>query len=297
MKNFELYLEKKGHTPTTIYTHTLIVSYFQTWATHHGIVDISLATINDVLEYVKYMQSNDIHVSTINNKLNSLKKYFTYQLEQGIIAKHPIRDLVIKGKPTRVVHNVLSVQELDELYQNYVLYRDEYVAFRHPKNHVPQEKREQATIRYKLVVSLMIYQGLHVGELNKLKKEDVDINKGTIYIPSTARSNSRVLTLQPHQLIFFYTYLSSLPSHQEKLIKLAVQRSIQTIVSELKGVNPKIKNAQHIRASVLINWIKIHGQRHSQYMIGHKYVSSTSRFEQQDTAELSKLLDTAHLFG
>ena len=45
-------------------------------------------------------------------------------------------------------------------------------------------------------------------------------------------------------------------------------------------------NLSQIRSSVIINWLKRYDVRKVQHMIGHKYVSSTEKFQQNDLKEL-----------
>jgi len=143
-----------------------------------------------------------------------------------------------------------------------------------------------------------LFQGLHIGELDKLNRNDINLSNSTIYIPSTARSNSRVLELNQKQIIPFYEYLSKTDKHQnQKLFQNNIQKGFYLLLAELKAINPIIQNLQHIRASVLINWIKNDGKRKAQYKIGHRYVSSTQNYEIQDTSELSELMERTHLFG
>jgi hypothetical protein len=91
--------------------------------------------------------------------------------------------------------------------------------------------------------------------------------------------------------------LDSLPSDQEKLFTTNLQNGLQYILEELRGLNPKVQNLRHIRASVLMNWIQNHGMRKAQYMIGYRYATSTKSYEVQDVKDLSELMETTHLFG
>ena len=290
--NFETYLRSKNHTEITIDEHINTLESFKRWAKNKQIQEIETLKMNDVLEYVQHLQANENKVGTINNRLNTLKNFFNFQIENGRIVKNPIRNLNIKGSQKTVVQNILDEKSLNELYSNY----QNYIDAKPERHNIPKAKQDKTNQRYKLIVSLMIYQGLHTGELDKLKVEDINLSNGTIYIPSTSRSKSRVLPLQPNQLIAFYRYISDKDT-ESKLFEIKVQKSHSYILSELKGINSLIKNAQQIRASVLINWIKEHGKRKAQYMIGHKYVSTTESYEIQDTSELSELLDKVHLFG
>jgi len=69
------------------------------------------------------------------------------------------------------------------------------------------------------------------------------------------------------------------------------------LTEELKGINATIKNAQHIRASVILHWIKMYGKRQVQYMAGHRWIGSTQNYEVQEMDSLTDLLTKHHPFS
>jgi integrase/recombinase XerD len=63
---------------------------------------------------------------------------------------------------------------------------------------------------------------------------------------------------------------------------------------QLKQLNPKVTNAKQIRSSVITHWLRqnIFGQM--QYMAGHKYVSSTQRYQISNLDDLKNELQHHH---
>ena len=294
MKNeiaqYENYLYQEEETERSITEHLLNLEMLKNWCVEMQL-DKEQLTRNVLLNYVQYMQSHDLKVGTQNTRLNSLEKYYDYLKAEGVINQNPIKGFRVRNDKKKVVKNSLTPEELKQLYHNY----EQYLEGKPHQLNYPQ--REVVNLRMKLVVSLIVFQGLHTGELDKLTVEDVNPKKATLYVPSTARSNSRVIALDPSQIIPFYEYLNTLPPTQEKLFATKIQKGFHYTMQELKGINPMVRNVQHLRASVLLNWIKQHGKRKAQYMIGHRYVSSTEKYVVQDTSDLSKLMETTHLFG
>ncbi len=76
-----------------------------------------------------------------------------------------------------------------------------------------------------------------------------------------------------------------------------LHNTISLLSEELKGINPQIKNAQHIRASVILYWLRQHNKRQVQYMAGHKYIHSTEAYEVQELETLTDQLTKHHPFG
>jgi integrase/recombinase XerD len=159
------------------------------------------------------------------------------------------------------------------------------------------QRHEKGNERSKVILGLMIWQGVHSGELKKMETTHVQLNEGIVYIPGTTRSNGRELKLSVAQIIPLHAYINSLPQTQTKLFDCNAYNIVARITEELKGINPIIKNAQHIRASVIFHWLKMYDKRQVQYMIGHKWISSTERYEQQNLDSLTDLLMKHHPFS
>lgn len=62
----------------------------------------------------------------------------------------------------------------------------------------------------------------------------------------------------------------------------------------LKRIYPEIKNAQQIRQSVITHWLKTNNLREVQYMAGHRWVSSTERYQQNNLEDLQKEINRYH---
>ena len=66
---------------------------------------------------------------------------------------------------------------------------------------------------------------------------------------------------------------------------------------ELKKLNHKVKNAKQIRASVITHWLSQYNIREVQYMAGHRYISSTERYLQDDLESLHDYIESLHPIG
>jgi integrase len=180
-----------------------------------------------------------------------------------------------------------------------------------------QQRSILAHERNGIIVGLLVYQALASGELEKLSVEDINLTAGTIYIAGNARSNSRTLPLNTQQVLPLYSYihggtrekLQALPvlglpsNHREgehfknSLLIGKMYGVVKQVVQELRGINPQIKNAQHIRASVILHWLKQHNKRQVQYMAGHRYIDSTEKYALQQMDTLTDALTKYHPFG
>jgi site-specific recombinase XerD len=291
-KEYISYLEKQITKDKQVMRHVRTLWKFNEWLIANQISDLIRLTMSEIMNYVDYLLSIDIKVSTINVRLNSIRKYYDCLIELGHITKNPALYVQIGRKLKKVVESPLDELILDKLYQSFETYLDE----RPQPTNIGAKHFELANQRYKLITSLMIYQGLDTGELDKLHVVDIDIRKGTIYVSGKDRRNSRVLKLETFQILPIIHYLQMLPSTQEKLFDIKVQKSMYYILKYLKGIEPLVKNAEHIRQSRIMIWVSTLNIREAQYNIGHRYVSSTEVYAQQNTKELVDEINSIHLF-
>jgi integrase/recombinase XerD len=295
MEQFRDYLQSKRYRQSTINGHLQNAGYFMQWTENNQLYEAENITHKNLLEYVQYEQKRNLDTATINLRLSSISIYFEFLKEQGTIARNPARTLRIKGKLKKITEQPLTYQQLEELYFTYRQLDKEAA------NNV-KEAVELAHQRNIIIVGLLIWQGLHSGELEKLEISHINLDEGKIYIPGGARSNSRELKLHAQQILTLHTYLNGgvrekLKSKGDKLFAARCYDIIQWLTEELKGINPQIKNAQHIRASVILYWLKQYNKRQVQYMAGHKYIDSTERYAVQQTDTLKDLLVKHHPFG
>ena len=151
----------------------------------------------------------------------------------------------------------------------------------------------------------MVYQGLNTSELIRLELEDLQLYKGKVYIKSGVRSNSRTLELKPWQVIEFLEYIKEIREEIIDRKKLETNRvfipsnkrlgnTVYHILKKLKRVNHQVENIHQIRASVITNWLKRYNLRQVQVMAGHRYISSTEKYLQDDLESLHEIVNNFH---
>jgi integrase/recombinase XerD len=290
---FKAYLESKCKLDYDVQEHIKNVNYFNDWLKANLMSDIIRVTTIILYQYVKYLQETSIKVGTINIRLNSLRKYYACMIKLGYITRNPALSINIGGTVKKVVEHPLSDIELNNLAQNFNVFMDAKPKPINIKSNIDKLTKQ----RYKLIVSLMVYQGLDTGELDRLYVSNIDIKNYTIYVASRNRRNNRTLKLEVSQVLEFYNYLQSLPADQEKLFSISAQSTMNYLLGYLKGVEPKLKNAEHIRQSRIMVWVSTLKLLDAKERIGHKFVSSTERYQLQDTTEIVDEINRLHLFS
>ena len=240
-----------------------------------------------ILKYIEELKKTGIKTNTLQSYIGSLKIYFKYLQEENYRTDNPVENINIKGKVKTVLGQLLTAEELEDLYYSYETKEDDLTRKRN-----------------KIIIGLLVYQGLHTTELQHLKEEHVELYKGKIHIPQTARTNGRTLELKPWQLMEFMEYLQQIrpqivPKNEEALFTSSygntnISNVLKRISEELKLINYNYQNAIQIRNSVIVNWLKSNNLRKTQYLAGHRYISSTERYQQDNLEELHEMINNFH---
>src|SRR3990167_59729 len=283
-ERFEDYLRQNKFRESTIRGHLQDMERFKKWSEKEN-SDYRNANYHHLLKFIQAAQKRGVSKSSINIHLNSIGKYYDYLIRSGERNDNPAKELRLKNKRKKVLLHLLTAQELEELYTNYQ---------NKPEWKLRGERAKQSHRRNVVLLGLMIYQGVQTAELKKIEKAHLNLLKGTIYIPSAGRSNSRLLKLNVKQLIPIQNYLSILEKEQEKLFNCNMTGVMLWLMTTLKRNAQKIKDAQQIRSSVIVNWLKQYNLRQVQYMAGHKYISSTEKYKQEDLEDLQRQLNLFH---
>lgn len=293
IEEFKAYLKQQHRLKeSTANEHISNVQRFMHWLTKEHYSNINTVRYNDLLAYIQHEKNRQIDAATINLRLASISYYFGYLKEQGEVERNPAKTIRVKGIIKKVIEHPLTADELNTLYHAYCSLHI---------NSLAKQKTIIAHQRNTVIAGLLIYQGVHSGELPKMETGHINLKEATVYIPSTTKSNSRQLSLSPAQMLWLHEYIQDirprLKSRAGELIPGSVRNIILQLTQELQGINPAVKNAQHIRGSVILNWLKQYNKRQVQYMAGHKYISSTEKYAVQEMETLQESLSKHHPFG
>lgn len=288
---FTEYLQQQGYSGTTIQGTERQAELFSHWCKKQH-TTTSRIDYKTTLKYIKYLHGKGNSKKTVNHKLSSLKTYFGYLMEEAYRSDNPLENTTIKGVVRTINHNLLSSDELEDLYYSYPTQNTK------DSNHLLSKKRN------KMIVGFLVYQGLSTTDLSFLKTEHLQLHKGKLYVPSTKRSNARELELKPWQIMEGMEYLNQIrPELQRRLknnsedlfISNARFSSITVgIAQNLKKLNQKFSDVKQLRASVIVNWLGQHNIRKVQYYAGHRYISSTEKYLQDDLENLHEIVNTLH---
>jgi site-specific recombinase XerD len=266
------------------------VSRFASWCKDEAI-QTEKASYTDLLNYIQYCQGMNNGKSTINQKITILKHYYHFLIACKKRTDNPALEMRIRNQIKKVPYHLLSSEELKNIYKQY------------PASGI-------AGKRNKAMLGLMIYQGVSTGELGQIELNDLKLEEGKIYIPAVGRSNSRTLQLESSQVLQLQNYILTIrpvliamtEKQTDKLFMSlgkgdGLSNSFTKMMRIIKKLNPKAKDAKQIRASIITEWLKVYNIRQVQYMIGHRYVSSTEHYRTDKLGTLQEQLESLHPLG
>ncbi len=180
---------------------------------------------------------------------------------------NPAQNLQIKGAEKKIQSDYLEEEELENLYENY-------------------EGKE------KVILGLLVYQGLKAAELERIESVHLDFRKGTIYIPASKKANSRLLKIESLQL---YDLIQLATGKNDRyLLEKPLQNRLFALFKQLRKINPKVRNAHQLRGSRIVYWIQTQGLRQAQYKAGHTTVAATEKYKQADLKDLQQRINEHH---
>ena len=290
LKTFKEYLEQQGYAGTSAEKYQYQSGDFLKWCSRSHTTP-AMVDYKQCLKYIQYLQRKQVGKKTINLYLGVVKKYLDYQVSEALRADNPIEGITVRGTKRTINHNLLEAEELEDLYYSFETDNQQ------EQYHVYTAKRN------KIIVGFMVYQGLDTKDLKLLRTEHLQLSKGRLYVPGTRKSNARELELKPWQIMELMEYMGEVRARllertadTDYLFPYDGRRFVVTnaIIKKLKKLNQKVRDSRHLRASVITLWLKQYNLRKVQYLAGHRYISSTERYLQDDLENLHEMINHFH---
>jgi len=293
MNEYTLSLQKRGFTASTINTYINEAQLFIKWCTSNTTTPEAI-DYKTSLKYIEYLRRKNTSRKTVNLRLVAVKKYLNYLVTENYRNDNPIANTTVRGTVQHIHHHLLTSEELEDLYYSF------------ETQNIKRWDLQLTTKRNKIITGLMVYQGLNTTNLKALELDDIELYKGKIHIRSHKKMNARTLELKPWQVIELLEYVNEIHPQLVKrnlnvdTNKLCIpsndrlSNTILTIIKQLKKINQKVVNIHQIRASVISNWLGQYNLRKVQYLAGHRYISSTERYLQDDLENLHEIVNNFH---
>lgn len=215
-------LKESGFSAATIKNYLADIRNFASWLASSQSKSVLDSTGDDIRDYCLELMTMRGHPpATVNRRLQSIRKFYQYALEWGLVEENPSLGVKLLPQPGSQAPRGLNQSEIERLLD----------AIRRGSVHLV--KRDYA------IVQLMLQTGIRVGELARLKLSDVSLpgEKGVLKISAQGASQEREIPLNTSVRKAISTYLEERPASSSDHLFLSRKgdpltvRSVQTLVS------------------------------------------------------------------
>lgn len=270
----------EGYSHKSIDSFEYAVKAFLDWL-EYSVIDFSTLSHQSILEYIDHLQKRQLSPHTINMYIVAIKHYLRFV----DVKVEMVDELRVRNTSRRILTvDVVPYDQLKSLYDAF-----------------PSDTKYLK--RNRIVLSLLIYQALTTRDITQLRVQDMDMEKSELTVPPTRTSSGRTLKLNSKQMLPLHEYLSQgrvkfLMGYPEtdSLFPTSsnILRLFPGLLRQVNKLDSTVTSCRQIRASIINYWLHHYSLRQVQYMAGHKHVSSTEAYLDQDLVELENELEVFH---
>lgn len=250
------------------------------------------AMYQDVMAYIGALRIRYSNAATLRGIVCAVKAYYSYLCHAGLREDNPAKAIRLKDRTASDIQlqDLFTAAELEAML-------------------VRAEPYKKFIYRNRVLMSLLIYQGLRPQEAAAVRIADIDLTAATVYIKGTSQSCARTLELKASQVLLFYEYIHNV---RPGLIKGTTTTNILLIGLQGRAlpawaISVHIKRCygtmypgrtictHTIRQSVITNLLKAgHDISVVQLFAGHVCAASTQRYQQSGVDTLKAAIQKYH---
>lgn len=265
--------------------------------------EVEEITTENVREFIELLEKNHHYKdTTIKRKIATLKVFFNFVEQEGIIADSPTRKIRQKYKIAKRLPKVLSERELKKLL-NASYNEIKILQEQGGKNNKVDQKNHNLIRAYRdcAILEILFSTGMRIGELVKLNVNGINLQERTILIFGKGRKERIIYISSDEVLSAIKEYLIYRKNIQTGMLALFLNRdkerlSIYSIENIFKKYCKKAKIKNHytphclrhtIATMLLYNGADI---RAVQEILGHASVITTQIYTEVSQKHKKKVL-------
>lgn len=270
----------------TVESYKRDVTQYISYLDGTGVTDISSTTKTTVLSYLLYLQKEGRASSTVSRTLASLRSYYLFMMQNGIVKSNPTSNLEAPHVEKKIP-KILSGEEVELLLEQ-------------PKN------CDNKGIRDKAMLELLYATGIRVSELINLDVSDVNVPMS--FVRCKGGKKERIIPMGHQAKDALENYINNVRKYMvkdENETALFVNCSGARLSRQ--GFWKLIKYYQHIagietditphtlRHSFAAHLLENGADLHSiQEMMGHADISSTQVYSRMMNSKIKDVYAKAH---
>lgn len=170
-RQFLNYLKDRSRASATILAYGKDIDQLVEYLKSLGKLDLLDVTTEDLTSFMAKLAKENYTTKSISRKTNSTKTFFKFLKSQGLVSQDPAAPLEhpkFENKPPRILTKL------------------EYRALR---------DTARADTRMLAVIELLLQTGVRIGELARVRVEDVDLDQSTLHVPPFEDTRERTIPL------------------------------------------------------------------------------------------------------
>jgi integrase len=220
-------------------------------------------------------------------------------VDEEIIERNVARRVPYPKKVENVSQKVLGEGDLEAVFR----------AFKEEQRPKVKEGRKRGVyVWFKPVVALGFYGGLRLGEIGRLRWEEVDFRQGFILLRNTKNGQERLTPIQKQLRHYLVAWHRCCGRPRRGLVFCKSKRKGLEVPLELKHISKTFK--RYVRAAKLPDGITFHGLRHTcvtnlmragfsesevAKWVGHQSTAMTNRYTHLNHNDLQRKLQQLDL--
>ncbi|KYK28798.1 MAG: tyrosine-type recombinase/integrase [Theionarchaea archaeon] len=264
--------------------------------------DITEIDCDDLRQYIRILEANHYKDTTIKRKIATIKVFFNFLEQEGIISDSPTRKIRKRYITAKRLPKVMSKDEVERLLREayHEVRKLSELSRQLVESNSPNDKLMRA-YRDRVILEILFSTGIRIGELVNLDIEDVNLNDECILIFGKGRRERIVLISNSEVLKALKEYLilrKNIPSRSKALFlnKYGERLSIYSIEHIFQKYCEKAKIRshytphclRHTMATMLLN----NGAdiRVVQEILGHSCITTTQIYTEVSLEHKKRVL-------
>ncbi|WDF81426.1 tyrosine-type recombinase/integrase [Mucilaginibacter sp. KACC 22773] len=245
-------------------------------------------TYHDIRNWMVSMIDHKLTGRSVNRKMATLRKYFKFLLQEGVITQNPASKIRSQKIPKHLPV-VVEGTSLTQMLDNDIVADDDFEGMRN-----------------KLVVELLFGTGIRLAELLGLKDSDINDYEGTLKVLGK-RNKERIIPINTELRILLGRYLELKKNQNFHNISVmlivtskgtdAYRQLIYLIVQKyLSNISTQTKRSPHVlrhtfATSLLNNGADLNSIKE---LLGHANLSATQIYTHNSVERLKSIYKQAH---
>jgi len=281
---------EKRYSPHTVSAYRSDLDQFVHFLNHpdQTIVHPSEITHYQIRNWMVEMMNQSLTARSINRKIATLRKYFKFLLQEGLITINPASKIIAPKVPKNLPV-VVEEAKLTQMLDDNVVFSDDF-----------------SGLRDRLVVEMLFGTGMRLSELLGVKEPDINVYEGTVKVLGK-RNKQRIIPLNNElkNLLLTYSGLKKSENFSNNSLTLIVTNKgadaypklIYLIVQKyLSHISTQNKRSPHVlrhtfATSLLNNGADLNAIKE---LLGHANLSATQIYTHNSVERLKSIYKQAH---